>query len=174
MNRKLKLFFTLSVLLNILMIGTMAGFLMKCNYRPGPDFRDMAKLSAEGKALMDATFTKSHDEMGDVFNDARAARADVIDILTADTFDKPAFDKASAKLRKIQTRIMQRRVDTAAELSEKLKPEDRKLLAEWLAGPGGRPGSKYFPGHDKDGKHGPDNAPGKDAAPDARQTPGDR
>ncbi len=161
MSRKLKLFFTISVLINLLLVGTLAGFIAKCNYRPGPNPDDMAKLSPAGKALMAETFTKSHDELGDIFKDARDARADVIAVLEADTFDKSAFDAASEKLRQLQTKIMQRRVDTAAELAGRLNADDRKLLAEWLAGPGGRMPGKYFPKGDQYNK--PPNAPAPDA-----------
>ena len=96
MSQKLKLFFTISVLLNLLLIGTLAGFLFRCNYHGGPSPAEMTKLSPEGKALMTESFQKSHDEMGDVFDQARAARADVITILQADTFDKKAFDGLGA------------------------------------------------------------------------------
>jgi uncharacterized membrane protein len=150
-SRKLKLFFTISVLLNILLIGTMAGFVAKCHYRPGPNLHDMAKLSPAGKAMMAESFNTAHDQMGDTFAKARAARADIVAILEADTFDKKAFDAASEKLRKLQMKIMQRRTATAADLSAKLDPADRKLLAEWLAGPGGHSPSKYFP-YKKGGK----------------------
>jgi uncharacterized membrane protein len=127
---------TISILLNLVFAGVGAGLAIQC--ANGPSWKpkaEMARLSPEAKSLMGESFAKNRRAMDKVFKDAKKARHDVVNILTAETFDKDAYQKASNTLREQQVQIMTKRADAAGELAVKMKPEDRKIMAEWLAGP---------------------------------------
>ncbi len=147
MTKNMKIVFTVSVLLNILMAGVLAGFAVKCNqpepWRAPPA---MEKLSPEGRALMKQSFDQSRDTMRQTFQDARQLRERLNSILEAETFDPEAYAAASAALREHQVKIMERRAQTAGDLAAKLNPEDRRLMADWLSGPGkGGWRKRHFP-----------------------------
>ncbi len=135
MNRRFKIILTISVLLNLVFAGVAAGLAMQC---AGPSWQpkeEMAKLSPEAKSLMGESFAQNRRAMDKVFKDAKKARHDVVNILTAETFDKDAYQKASDALRERQVQIMTKRAAAAGDLAAKMTPEDRKVMADWLAGP---------------------------------------
>ncbi len=140
MNKNMKIVFTASVLLNLLLAGIMAGYAVKCRSPdPWSAAPAMAKLSPQGKTLLKDSFDASRATMEQTFRDAKQLREKLNAILQADTFDADAYAAASAALREHQVKIMEQRAKTAGGLAAKLSPEDRRLMADWLSGPG-RPG----------------------------------
>lgn len=147
MSKRFKMILTVSVLLNIVLAGVVAGLAMKCGQPSWQPKEEMARLSPDAKSLMGESFAQNRRMMDKVFKDAKQARRDVVRILTAETFDKAAYEKASETLREKQIQIMTKRAGAAGELAAKMKAEDRKIMAEWLAGP--------IRGMGKGGKFGP-------------------
>lgn len=147
MSKRFKIILTVSVLLNIVLAGITAGMMMQCGQPSWQPKEEMARLSPEAKSLMGESFAQNRRAMDKVFDDAKKARRDVVRILTAESFDKGAYEKASETLRDKQVQIMAKRAGAAGDLAAKMKAEDRKIMAEWLAGP--------IRGMGKGGKFGP-------------------
>lgn len=136
MNRKLKIILTVSIILNLLLLGILGGFAYKASrYMPrlDPDLR--AQMSPEGRHLMARTFAESRREMGDTFRAAGNARTELQQILEAETFDPDAYQAASAELQRLQIRIMEERARRAGELAAELSAEDRKVTSRLLTSP---------------------------------------
>jgi uncharacterized membrane protein len=145
MTKGVRTALTLSLLLNLLLIGAGAGYFIHCrDFMHGVRPEDMAQLSPDGKALLKDSFAKTHEALHPVFEQAKAARATVISVLEDDSFNPVRFINESNHLRQLQNQIMEARTRTAAELAAKLSQSDRTLLAEWLAGPGGKPPSPHY------------------------------
>jgi len=132
MNRKLKIFLTLSIILNLLLIGALGGFSYKRWQHHKPFEREM--LSAEAQQVLRDTFTARRENMRETFAEARASRNALADILAADEFDPDAFDAAIAQKQVLTDRIMQAHIDGVRALALALPDDDRKKMARHLAG----------------------------------------
>lgn len=149
MNRAMKIILTVSLLLNVTLLGMGIGYSYKAWRYRVPDSAADARMSAQARDLMTARFDTMRDEMRDTFMDMRAARKALTDIMEAEPFDPAAYDAAWATLAALQARMGTVRADTVRELAGRMEPEDRRILAQHLAskryGPGrcgGKPGGR--------------------------------
>lgn len=125
MNRHLKIIFTLSILLNVLLIGVVAGAAYKRMDGP-PRFeesRDPAFNHKMAKAMMEAR--KGQEAL---FRQMRAARNDMNDALAADVFDEAAFDAASERLYKVQADMFRARNEATLKMAREMDAAERKEL----------------------------------------------
>ena len=63
--------------------------------------------------------------------DSQAARLDVLHLYTAPAFDRPAFDKALARMQAADTALTTEALKVASDSGALLSPEERKKAAEW-------------------------------------------
>lgn len=134
MSRTVKFIFTISIILNLVFIGLAGAYFVKSeryHFSRKEDVKE--KLSPEGKALMEQTFKDGMKDMRQSFEDARAARHDVLVSLQADEFDPATYDEAIANMNIVMDRMIDKKISKTKELAEKLSDEDRKLMAEYLA-----------------------------------------
>lgn len=136
MKKHVKIVFTISIILNMLFAGMLAGMAMRPDAPPSwRDEKLMAALSPEARSLMDENFKATHEKLHPVFLQAREKRKELIGVIEAERFDPDAYRRKAAELRSLQDKIMDSRVVTAGTLAAQLKQEDRRLMSEWLAGP---------------------------------------
>jgi uncharacterized membrane protein len=152
MSRKQKSLFTFSVMLNILLLGMIAAFYF-CSpsfmWKHGPA-PSVAGLSPEAKSMMRESFNSAGDEMRSKFREARETREELVKILSAETFDAKAYDKAAAHMSEIKQDIAANKARVARELAAKLPAEDRRKMANNLVNGGEREGPRRG-GHMKRG-----------------------
>lgn len=132
MNRRLKLFLTLSITLNILFIGMIAGWsIQRWNAHPWQSVRE--ELDPQSRNIVARIFQKARRDIHEQAAIARAARKDMIATLKAETFDEQAFDKNLTRMREAQKEVMNRKAETVKELAKALPVSDRQKLAAHLA-----------------------------------------
>jgi len=125
MNRRMKLIFTTSVLLNIVLIGVGLGLLFKfCQDIPIP--RDM---SPDARNFVARTYQNGREEVKPLITEVKERRKSVERILTADDFDRKAYDKAVDDLLDTQGKIMRHRADTMGKALTDLTDDDRKKFS---------------------------------------------
>ncbi|MCB1562008.1 MAG: periplasmic heavy metal sensor [Alphaproteobacteria bacterium] len=131
MNRRLKLFLTLSITLNVLLAGMIAGWsVQRWNAHPWQAVRE--ELDPQSRNVVARVFQKARRDMHEQARIARAARKDMIATLKADTFDEQAFDKNLTRMREAQMEVMNRKAETVKELAMELSVSDRQKLAKHL------------------------------------------
>lgn len=125
MNRRKKLIFTISILLNIIFAGVGAGLAFKyCRDMPVP-----GDLSPEGQHSTARIFQEGRQDAMPLIHDLKKQRKIVEEILTADAFDAAAYKESVAALLAAQGKLHQHKAATMARAVENLSPEDRKKFA---------------------------------------------
>jgi len=127
MNRRMKFVFTVSLLLNIVFIGAGAGML----YRFAQEVRIIpGQMSPEARHFIARTFQEGREEVKPLITDVKARRAKVENILTADEFDKKAYDKAVDEMLSSRDKISRKRADIMGRALVDLPAQDRQKFAK--------------------------------------------
>ena len=132
MNRNLKILFTLSVILNVLLIGVSGGMVFK--HRHGGPGRWMEEaqhgMSPESRNLMAREFQESHKQIGPLGQKAREAREKIVQILSSPEFNEGEFDAAIESLRDAQQSIMAQKMSATKRIAAQMPQEERAKLAK--------------------------------------------
>ncbi len=131
MSRTLKVIFTVSILLNILLIGAGVGWYHKKSQWPGGYERP--KISDESREAIRSSFRQARSEMKPIFEEMRAAKAGMEEVLSAPEFDEVAYDAAAKKLLDTRDKLSKAMANNAKNFLEDLPPEDRKAMARHMA-----------------------------------------
>ncbi len=162
MNKKLKIIFTLSILLNIILLGLMGGgsyrLFKHFNHR---DFqREIASLPEDVRSRIDGAFEQSKAEIRGLFGEAREAKQAVRDALNEETFDPQLYQDAVSKLNEVRYKMLQAQAKKTGLIATELKAEDRRRFAGYLMRGGGKRGDGFD--HvlsETEGRHRGDNRP---------------
>lgn len=163
MNRNLKLLFTVSVLMNVLLLGVSGGMVVKRHHGPHAWMEEAQKgMSPEARTLMAREFQEAHKQIGPLGQDARAARQDIVKALSSPEFSEAEFDAAIEALRKAQQGIMTEKMEATKRIAGELPQAERAKLAEHFA-------KSYSNKWNRDpGKH---DFPPPPASPEGKQQP---
>ena len=145
MKKSVKTIFTLSIILNLLLLGTVGGHIYRHTTEPGSWHQIKETLAPETKKVMRETFKRS--EMFSMFREVRKKRSEIEKVLTAEEFDPAAYDIIAQEIQELNIRFSAKRLEHIKEVASKLPQEERKKLAKHAV-------SKLFgkSGHRK-GKH---------------------
>lgn len=156
MTRTMKILLTVSVLLNVLLVGALGGYAFNAYQNRLEHNRSIHEgLSPEGLQFLDESFQRVRSEMKDNFKEARHLRKDMMDVMMAEEFDSERFDALAQEMMAMHTAMMQAKMETHKSLAEKLPASDRQQLARWLSKIGGsershrKKGIRSFSGQDK-------------------------
>ncbi len=129
--------FTISILLNLLLIGVVGGMALR---QPQKSWHEATKeMSPEAQHLMARTFQKSRRDMGAEIREMRAAKKALAKAVSAKEFDKKAYERAMKRLSVARAKMAEGRGEAIKELAAELPREERKKLAGRLTRPfGGR------------------------------------
>lgn len=132
MNRKLRIIFTLSILLNVLLLGVLAGSFYKRVYSPhdGPPPAHAADAKFSPRVAM--AMKESRQQERALFDQMKDARKDIMDILEAPEFDEAAFIAASEKINKAQQSLVDVRTKATLDLAKNSTVEERKELVSHM------------------------------------------
>jgi uncharacterized membrane protein len=128
MNRRMKLVFTISILLNIVLIGAGAGMF----YRFCQDLPIPGDMSLEARNFVARTYQNGREQGKPLITEVKARRKTVETILQSDNFDAKAYDSAVNDLLETQQKIMRHRADTMGKALSDLSPEDRKKFSNQI------------------------------------------
>lgn len=120
MTKKFRTALALSLLLNLALGGLSGTLLWRAGHPPLPP--EIAGAPPEIARRLEREIPQAIERM-------RAARADLVAALTAQTFDPQAFDAAAEKLSAVHREGFEARIGVAREMAEKLPQEARKKLA---------------------------------------------
>jgi Heavy-metal resistance len=156
MSRNLKIIFTLSALLNLVLIGMAVGQGYRhMHERP---WEEMKKdLAPETRALMDQTFEGRREKIHAMIGEMREKKKSLRDAISAEVFDLESFKKAVADVEAYSDEMLASKVETFGGLLVQLpKVEREKLAARFV---------DMITGSHKRGKGGKDGKDGKYAPP---------
>lgn len=149
MSKRMKLIFTVSVLLNIVFVGVGAGML----YRYCQDIPIPGTMSPDARNFVARTYQNGREEVRPLIQEVKARRQKVETILQSDNFDRKSYDSAVDDLLETQGKIARHRADTMGKALDELSPEDRKKFSKEII-------SGLTPGRPKHKRwHKPDDRP---------------
>jgi uncharacterized membrane protein len=126
MNRRMKLIFTLSVLLNIVFVGVGVGMFYRfCQEIPIP-----GQMSPEARHFIARTFQEGRKEIKPLIDEVKADRAKVEKVLTAETFDAKAYDKTVDEMLDSRAAITRKRAEIMGRALADLPAGDRQKFAK--------------------------------------------
>lgn len=142
MSKRIKIIFTLSLLLNLVLIGIGGGMFYRFTME-GPVPGDM---TPEARHFMARTFQEGRDRVRPLIGDIKEKRAKVEKTMIADKFDINAYNAAVAEMMTSRDRIARERAEIMGEALVDLPLEDRKRLAKHMLDglTGKRPHRKGF------------------------------
>lgn len=129
MSRRLKVIFTLSLLLNVLLIGVVAGACYKRMDGP-PRFSESRNPQFNHKmaqAMMEAR--KGQEAL---YKDMKDARKELVSVLSAPDFSEDAFKAASEKVEKAQEALSRARNEATLKMAKEMTPEERQQMAKHM------------------------------------------
>jgi len=128
MNPRIKLFFTLSLILNVIFVGVGLGLLYRfCVDMPMPIPADM---SPEARHFIAKTFQDGREQTKPLIEKIKSKREVVEDIITAEKFDAKAYDKAVADMLETRDEISKKRASIMGEALKELPAADRERFAK--------------------------------------------
>lgn len=140
MNRSQKTGFTLSILLNVLLIGIVAGYAFSPMHHRGerPRFQELEdrlaempiadEKKAEVVRLFKEGFAKQQEERAHM----QQMRNKVEHILKTDPLDKTALHRAFAEIQTVQQGLHEDMSNLLVTVAERLNADERKELAKVL------------------------------------------
>lgn len=133
MSRRIKIIFTLSLLLNLVLIGVGAGAYHKMSrfWWGGKDMRP--EVSASTQQVIRTNFRQAWEDMKPLVEQARQKREAVETIIAADVFDAAAYDAAVQDLLRQRAEISALKAQNTKNFLSQIPAEDRKKMAGHLA-----------------------------------------
>lgn len=149
MSKRMKLIFTISVLLNIVFVGVAAGMF----YRYCQDIPIPGTMSPDARNFVARTYQSGREEVKPLITEVKARRQTVEDILESDNFDRKTYDAAVDDLLETQGKIARHRADTMGKALTELSDDDRKKFSKEIINglTPGRPHKKRHGDWKKDG-----------------------
>lgn len=126
MSKRMKLVFTVSVLLNIVLVAVGAGML----YRYAQGIPIPGTMSPDARNFVARTYQNGREEVKPLITEVKARRKKVETILQSDDFNRKAYDAAVDDLLETQGKIARHRADTMGRALNELSPEDRKKFSK--------------------------------------------
>ncbi len=127
MSKPIKIIFTLSLLLNLALVGVSAGCLWKRHQHHGGPF---SGVSEETRALFRESFEARRGDMRGDIDSIRAVRTTLEGIITAPEFDRAAYNAQVEKVLNTRDKMGQRRADILGDVLEKLPAGERALIGK--------------------------------------------
>jgi uncharacterized membrane protein len=128
MNPRIKLLFTLSLILNVVFIGVGLGLLYRfCMDMP---MRIPGDMSPEARHFIAKTFQDGRDQTKPLIEDIKSQRTKVENIITAKEFDLKAYNAAVDDMLETRDEISRTRAKIMGEALKELPAEDRKRFAK--------------------------------------------
>jgi len=136
MSNKIKIILTVSIILNVLLVGVLIGLYaddFKEHKKMRADMhRSLDKLPDEKAKLVKKTMRGLHKETKKTRKHVRKTRENINNIISAPVFDESAYDKEIENLQRLQSEIMVKFGNATKELAVQLEQEEREIVAELL------------------------------------------
>ncbi len=132
MNNKIKAMFTISLIVNIFLIGLVCG----CVFKPRDIMLDTHgsrnAISPETRILMKGILKNNRDQMRASFKDIRLKKNNLASIFAAKEFDVQDYDRQVEDLLSLNSKILKNKFERFKKLGIKLPQDERKWLSKKL------------------------------------------
>lgn len=144
MKKSHKIFLTSSVILNVVLIGVIAGHAVRAA-KEAPWSKMQAELAPETREIMRKMFEEKREKIHAHMVDMKERKANMEAILAAPQFNADDFDVAVADWRSLNDRIISGKIESFKTIMAQLPQEERAKLAPKFV--------NMLVGHDRKGKH---------------------
>lgn len=136
MTRTIKILFTLSVLLNVLLLGAAGGYAIKRMQAQSQKPWDHIKndLSPESQKMVTEGFQKIRTDMEPLMNEVRKTREEMKSILMEDRFDVRKYNEAALRAQGLRREMSEKFMGSTQKIVAGLTPEERKKVAAHFVG----------------------------------------
>lgn len=142
MSTRIKRYFVLSLILNVLFFGVIAGYIAHDMQHKKPfhkkrfgaelsEFIEQSSLPVEKRAELIKMIQKTTSEHNDM-RDTRKAKQEALRILSAETFNEEEFRKKISERQKRFTSRRETMTDLIVAMASQMNQEERSKLAEHL------------------------------------------
>ena len=132
MRKRFKILLGVSLLVNILFIGLVGGHIYH-KTRSHPWHEAKKELSPEVRNIVGRNFQTAFRDIRPKVDQAKKARAALLDTLTAENFDEEKFDRDVERLMAIGEDIQLRKVEAIKEIAKQVPTEERQKMAEKMS-----------------------------------------
>lgn len=140
MSKNLKILFTLSIILNVLLLGAGGGFAFK-EMQEKPWRMMKVQMSPEGRERMSAHYEAMRDDMAPLFAEMRKSREQMKEIMASQNFSMNEYDAITKHIRVLRQQIGDKMNAATRQLVVDMPPNDRQKMADhFVRGFGGRHG----------------------------------
>lgn len=129
MSYKIKVIFTLSFLLNIVLLGVLLGGLYH-HKKPRPPFPETAAIKEEMHKNIRANRADMHRD----FKKIKEYKKELKEIIVAEEFDESAFQKKMDDILNVKNVISKRKAVTFGKTLSALSLEDRQVFSRHVLG----------------------------------------
>lgn len=140
MNKKLKVILTVSIILNVLLIGVVAGGLSQVHKIRGFKSQQMDNKLAEIMSVLPASKSENFKQrLDDLIVSRRAdrlkikaARKNIMQVFEQEVFDRQQYQKMVKEMNNLHQQQMVKRTRLMMDMAEYLSPQERKQLARLI------------------------------------------
>lgn len=134
MSKKIKIILSLSIILNVLLIGLVAGHVIKRASHHRAPHQALEQIAdtfpAEKRDMVQSVMKDMREQKREQHKALREAREKLMDIFTAAEFDPEAFQQAAKSLHDQHGARGQQMTDAFTKLGQSLNQEERQALAK--------------------------------------------
>lgn len=146
MTKTMKIIFTLSILINLVLIGAVGGNFYKHHKKHGLPIPK--ELSVESRAKLEENMKQSRGEMREQFKALKKNHEVLQNIVSAEQFDHEAYKVAVNKILDAKDELGRQKAEMMGNVLSELSLEERKKLSakllKSLSFKHGRKGPKHF------------------------------
>ncbi|MBV8939932.1 MAG: periplasmic heavy metal sensor [Alphaproteobacteria bacterium] len=142
MSPALKWIFTLSLVLNLLLAGIIAGQAGRCLFTHSPyrhQREALETLPEDKRQLLKDALNQAERDTGELHEQLSDAGKQASRMLEAEQFDKDAYLAQARHMQALRLQIMRRMSEAVAEVAAQLTPQERAALVRMLHRPPERP-----------------------------------
>ncbi len=132
MSKRLKAVFTVSLLLNVLLMGALVGQGVH-HYKKSDWHRDVEELSPESRQILKDAFAQRKDRIVKVKQEVLDYMRQFEEIGQADPFDEAAYNAFVLRFADFQKGVAERRLELYAEVAPKLTLEEREKFTKMIS-----------------------------------------
>jgi uncharacterized membrane protein len=148
MSKGLKIFLTVSVLLNVLLVGVLIGTFSHTVLwrmeRGKRAFSFIKELPPPKREMVFETMKKMKKDSRENRKKIKAARDEVIDAFAAPEFDAARFDRSVAALHALMEQLTDDIAEETKKIALELSPEERKEIADTMRNWPGPPFPRFL------------------------------
>lgn len=151
MTNTIKIIFTISVLVNVLLVGFVAG----SAYRQQTQWKDVkTELSDKGHDIVQKNLVKSREDMREKFKEMKKHHTALKKIVEAPEFDQEAYDQTIEHILRNKDEMARFKAEAMGKTLAELPPEERKKLSgRMLKSLSGKGGGRKNRDSDRDFRH---------------------